>query len=395
MERSPTCLDYWHISVYDCSTVYHSREFNDLWRFKAGDFFGVLLYINNVGALYRMNCLCSINTHAFHKVKAVVAGATVVINSITYQSATVSTYSGALGSGNGIVTGTASTYNVYAFGNISTAGTYVINYTCNTACTIYVLAVGGGGGGTKYNGGGGGGGGVTMLPVTLPIGTGTVNISVGAGGSGTSSTGSMGTNGGNTSVIFGGISITANGGGRGAGSTLTSPANNANTGGSGGGGQGVGCGNGALASGNTTNSDFANSGAPSVSPGYGGGGGGAGASAILMAGGNGIQTLSSLLGIYNFTPSGTSYGTYYWGGGGGGGGGDTTATGGQGGGAGGSGYLCTCTGGTGGISGGGNGVSNTAGNGGANTGGGGGGCVNGANSSGGGGSGIVVIAFPQ
>ena len=46
MERSPTCLDYWHYGVYDYSTVYHTREFNDLWWFKAGDFFGVLLYIN-------------------------------------------------------------------------------------------------------------------------------------------------------------------------------------------------------------------------------------------------------------------------------------------------------------------------------------------------------------
>ena len=77
MERRHTCLDYWHYAVHDHSTVYHSRKFNDLWRSTASDFFGVLLYINNIGRLYRMNCLCSINTHGFHKVNAVVAAGTV------------------------------------------------------------------------------------------------------------------------------------------------------------------------------------------------------------------------------------------------------------------------------------------------------------------------------
>ena len=80
-----------------------------------------------------------------------VSPATVSISSISYGGTTVpsNSYSGALGTTNGIVAGTASTYNVYAFGKSNTLGSstnnYIISYTCYTACVINILAVGGGG----------------------------------------------------------------------------------------------------------------------------------------------------------------------------------------------------------------------------------------------------------
>ena len=107
-----------------------------------------------------MNSLASIHCHGFHKSVSVVYNFT--FNGISYAGTTQGTYSSSLASGNGIVMGTTpdSSYNVYAFGNDSTAGTYVINYTCNTSANVYLLAVGGGGQGGGDQGGGGGAGGL-------------------------------------------------------------------------------------------------------------------------------------------------------------------------------------------------------------------------------------------
>ena len=331
----------------------------------------------------------------------------VVIGTITYGGTAVGSFSGALGTTNGIVAGTASTYNVYAFGRVSTSGTYSINCTCNTASIIYVLAVGGGGGGASFKGGGGGGGGVYMQSVSLAAGAGTINISIGDGGAGSTGQTTIGANGTNTTVGFTAVSgtfssssITAYGGGRGAGSSLSL---NANTGGSGGGGQGD-TGTGVFAAGNTAGgTNYANSGMSRNSAGAsGGGGGGAGASSTNGIGGSGILTSNILFGIRDFTPSGTSYGTYYWGGGGGGGCANTAVgvgNGGIGGGGGGSkdsGYTNANLGGTGGITNGSGCIVFAGGAGGANTGGGGGGgCTETGHSGGAGGSGIVIIAFPM
>ena len=122
--------------------------------------------------------------------------ANVYVNSVTYNSTTPVSYTSSQYSTfnnlstittpatSGIMYGTSTTngvnYNVFAFG--STAYSYTINYTCNSATTIYVMAVGGGGGGASYGGGAGGAGGVVMNPVSLPAGTNqTITITVGAG----------------------------------------------------------------------------------------------------------------------------------------------------------------------------------------------------------------------
>ena len=277
------------------------------------------------------------------------------------------------------ITGVATTndvsYNVYALTSSSTgATTHTISYTCNTPTLCYVLAVGGGGGGSSYAGGGGGADGVVMMPVTLPVGTSTISVSVGNYGVGAVKNG-LGVNGSNTTVNFTATSvqnIIATGGGRGAGSSGTA----GNAGGSGGGGcsqfsaaTGVG------GAGNNANNNFANYGGSYTAASSSSGGGGAGSFGTIGIGGlggnGGIGIKCSLAGIANFTPSGTSYGTYYWGGGGG------------------------TMGGIGGLGGGGNGGTGTtvtAANSVTNTGGGGGGGYNAI--AGNGGSGIVVIAFP-
>jgi len=316
------------------------------------------------------------------------------VNSITYAGTTQGTFSGSLSTGNEIVnaTNTSGTYNVYAFGNISTAGTYVINYTYSGPSNVsaYVLAVGGGGGGGSGPGGGGGGGGVVMLPITFSPSSGTITINVGVGGTGSIANGGSNTNGGNTTVTINTTSgtppsitsIIAYGGGYGGyGSTV------ANTGGSGG---GQGAGNLAAVPGNTSNNNYANAGSTATTSGTSGGGAGA-SSTDNYTGGRGIKC--SLPGIIDFSPSGYSkFGGYYWAGGGGGagwtGGGSVSSVGGLGGGSGSTGGdtngIAAATGGTG--------VNTSSGVGGANTGGGGSGANNIAGGTGG--SGIAVIAFP-
>ena len=98
-------------------------------------------------------------------------------------------------------------YKVLSFTSVSTTTSYTMNYSCATASTIYVLAVGGGGGGGSYVGAGGGAGGVVMLPVTVPPGTNqTVTINVGTAGknatfSNTTLTQTP-TNGGSSTITF-------------------------------------------------------------------------------------------------------------------------------------------------------------------------------------------------
>ena len=96
----------------------------------------------------------------------------IATNSGTYTGNRLSSASNNLQSGDGLLVGTSiysgTNYNVFAFGQTSL--TYTINYTCNTACNISVLAVGGGGSGIGVgtNGGGGGGaGGVAMTTISL------------------------------------------------------------------------------------------------------------------------------------------------------------------------------------------------------------------------------------
>ena len=308
--------------------------------------------------------------------------------------------------------GTATTnginYNVYTFTNTTaTVTSYTINYTALQSTVCYVLAVGGGGGGSSFAGGGGGGGEVVMTPVSINPGTKTITIAVGAGGTGSAGNGYAGSSGigANTTVTFSDASasyltITAYGGGCGGGGNTASGVPTA--GGNGGGSAGSGY-QGGGASGNpyfNTPFMYGNPGGISPSGSYGAGGGGSGSSTITAvssaAAGNGKKCL--LPGIKDFSPSGTSYGTYYWGGGGGGSNAvaNTSSAGGIGGGGGGAQTNTTGTvsGGSSAINSGANGAySNGAGGaGGANTGGGGGGGWNGAG--GNGGSGIVIIAFP-
>jgi len=309
------------------------------------------------------------------------------------------------------VTGTSVTngitYNVYAFR--TTGVSYTVNYSCKSATQIYVLAVGGGGGSGTYYSGGGGGGGVIMTPVSVPSGSGSINISVGAGGSyGAATSSSLGTPGSNTTISFvGNVTtpsiVTAGGGAPGfpyQSGSQTVPLGNGGSGG------GAGYQQTQISANSLNNTDytFANvGGAWGASTGGGGGAGTVGTTGIGInnagTGGNGIQCF--LPGISTFTPSGTPYGTYYWGGGGGGG---CSIGGGGGGGLGGTGYGSNGgSGGVGGISVGGSGSASTGvgaitgGSGGANTGGGAGGANYQQTSSvgGSGGSGIVVIAFPS
>jgi len=339
-------------------------------------------------------------------------------------------------------------FSVYSFQPIylaaGTSATYTITYTCTSARTIYIFAVGGGGGGGTCVGGGGGGGAVVMSSVILPStgsGGNTIAVTVGGGGAGgsgpittaiTSYSASYGGGQGmSSSVTFNdptlsGSSITAAGGGGGGANAN----GNGGAGSSGGGAAGFPLNLAASAGAGTSNQGYnggtaAKSGSAPFTDGAlyatGGGGGGAGSAASGPTGGNGVQinaTTSPI--IADFHPNSIPYSTYYWGGGGGGGGSKNGGSlpngnlkGGKGGGGGGSydyngGFNATGDTNTS-LANGGNGKTNGAqanqyatninaysglgGNGGPNTGGGGGGAYNGI--PGNGGSGIVIIAFPQ
>ena len=307
------------------------------------------------------------------------------------------------------VKGTSTTnginYNVYSFASVSTTTNYTVNYTCNSATTIYVLAVGGGGSGSSSAGGGGGAGGVVMNPISLPAGSSSITISVGAGGASVGN-GAMGINGTNTTVTFTSSTynnITAYGGGPGG-----AVANTTNTSGGSSGGWGWGTTSASTGFPSPPLNQYNNYGNQQGAAGggsntYAGGGGGSGSCGVGANGGNGIQCY--LPGITTFSSSGTSYSTYYWGGGGGGfsgSSGNASGNGGLGGGGGGTNSASGTVGiggiggiNNGGIGGTGNGLNTGTGggSGGTNTGSGGGGTY--TNYSGAGGSGIVIIAFPS
>ena len=316
---------------------------------------------------------------------------TVAVNSYTYQGTAVTTPSGALSSGNGVIKGTATTgattYNVYALGqgrNTSdgaTVNNYVFSYTVNSNTTIYVFAVGGGGSAGHYAGGGGGAGGVYINSsgIAVVAGSGTITVSVGNGGAGLSAaTQAVGNPGTNTTVVFAGTpsttSITASGGAGGKSN------NN---------GAGVGG-----ASGSPTS--FAGGTAVGNAGGGGGGSGFIGANATGGSaggsGGNGIRC-TTVNGVKDFTLASQLVSVWYWGGGGGGSGGDgVPGSGGLGGGGGGAANGAGSGTGGSGIVNGSAGAAGVGGAAGANTG---GGAGSGYTSGGGtGGSGIVIIAMP-
>ena len=355
----------------------------------------------------------------------------IAINSVT-ASASPFTYPVTAADAYGATTTNGTNYNVYSFTSVSTTTSYTMNYSCATASTIYVLAVGGGGGGGSYVGSGGGAGGVVMLPVTVPPGTNqTITINVGTAGKNAifsnQTLTQTPTNGGSSTIIFNATgaaattpaSITALGGDFGN----TGPNSSAQIYGSGGASSGGGTGYGsswyptwtttsASYAAVNTNYNFGNKGGAGYKSGGGnGGGGGAGGAGVDVtsggpgsAGGPGIKC--NLPGINDFTPSGTAYGTYYWGGGGGGGGGagggNYGGNGGIGGGGGGASQGSTFVSANGGNGGGSalNAGANAStvtvdlgGNAGANTGGGGSGSW--VHNGGAGGSGIVLIAIPN
>ncbi len=306
---------------------------------------------------------------------------------------------------------TGTNYNVYSFNTINTS--YIVNYTCNSSTVVNLFCIGGGGQGGQYCGGGGGAGGVIQTSVTLPVGSGTISIIVGAGSGSQGGTIQPALSGYNTTVTFnatGASYIAYGGGGGGTGRAInTAP----KAGGSGGGAAIINT----IGAGFYTNT-VAGQSAAAISAGnigyagagyyfpgknqmiHNGGGGGAGAPApsivynTVPKGGAGM--LCTLDGISQFSPNGTTYGTYYWAGGGGGIMQVAGSGGGSGGiGGGGCGSLANSTrvvGGTGAIN-------NSpvppltgGGGGGVNTGGGGGGFLQ-SGSGGSGGSGIVLIAF--
>jgi hypothetical protein len=262
-------------------------------------------------------------------------------------------------------------------------------------CDILQVAGGGGGGGTR--GGGGGAGGVTYNSSQSLTAT-SYTVQIGAGGIGAigGTPGGLATQGGNTLVTGGTLSLTAaNGGGYGG----TIRINNGSTvgawggsGGSGGGGalslqSGSYTGNGGSATPSGQGYGGGNiytSGEP-YAGGGGGGAGSAGANGTSTTGGNGgtgTPTYSSW-GLVTTTGQNVSGTVYYAGGGGGSTYNNTnTSTGGSGGG--GAGGTSSTLNGAAGV---------------ANTGGGGGGAYNndaGAVYTGGqGGSGIVIIRYPM
>jgi hypothetical protein len=282
-------------------------------------------------------------------------------------------------------------YKVYTF---LSNGTFTIT---GNGTMDYMVVAGGGSGGSDMGGGGGAGGYLAASNVAVSSGTATVTVGLGGTGDNSGVGNRRGWEGGNSSIIGVGLSITALGGGGGASNhdRADNPALRSGVGSGGGGSGGANNNNGSGYGGSqngfgTAGQGFNGAGAgPAWYPGGGGGAGGAGQnnSNNNPKGGIGVQN--------NIT--GTNY---YWAGGGGGAG--YSQCGGEGGeGGGGGGSPCTPAAGTGGLNigqgGQGGGTSTWAntpgGNAGANTGGGGGGGAhyNSNNRGGYGGSGIVVV----
>jgi len=274
--------------------------------------------------------------------------------------------------------GTITNISGYRVHTFTSSASGASGFVPNKSGTVQYLVVAGGGSGGAENDSAGGGAGGFRSSVTgessgggasaesaVTVSASSYSVTVGGGGA----KGYPGANGGNSSFIGTGVSITSIGGGRGgAGGGGSYWANNTYihgaSGGSGGGGDNDGPGSGGAG---TTGQGYA--GGPGSNDGGGGGGAGvAGTTGPISYGGNGVQ--SSI--------NGTT--TYYAGGGGGGGellGGADYGRGGLGGGAAGS-------------------IANSAGNSATTNSGGGGGGVN-ANGTGvyggSGGSGIVIIRY--
>jgi len=300
------------------------------------------------------------------------------------------------------------TYKVHIF---TANGNFAVT-SANSNATVDYLIVGGGGGGGMDMGGGGGGGGVLSGTFNVANNT-TYTVTVGAGGWGAPGGSQFrgdgagpqpgahqftipATNGSNSSVVGGNISLTAVGGGAGGSSYYPyTPGAAGNNGGSGGGASGYS--DGGTRSGGNGTAGQGYAGGTGGGQYYSGGGGGAGGPGI----GSGATTMNATggPGIRNDI-LGTAL---YWGGGGGGSA-YSYAVGGDGGvGGGGGGAVGFTFGGVGyntGNSGGGgrpNSQTNTrGGNAGPSTGGGGGGGshYNATNPGGNGGSGIVILRYP-
>jgi hypothetical protein len=241
---------------------------------------------------------------------------------------------------------------------------------------IEYLAVAGGGGAGRSNGAAGAGAGGLLNGTFSIISKTTISIVVGGGGAAATSTGAKGSNGTNSTIVYG--SVTTIGGG-GSGTESGGTYNSGAVGGSGGGGVRGGSG----AAGTAGQGNAGGSNVSDGSPHYGGGGGG-GAGA---AGTNGSSGGSGNGGIglqFSAWATATSTGDsgYYAGGGAGGSYDQAGAAG---------------SGGTRGTGGGGQGGTNKtteqlAGQ--TNTGGGGGGHGNVGSNGGAGGSGIVILRYP-
>jgi len=284
-----------------------------------------------------------------------------------------------------ITGGTLTSDSTYYYRTFTGNGTLSVT---NAALTADILTIAGGGGGGARAGGGGGAGGVVYTG-SQPLSTNTYSVTVGGPGSGNSvQAGVPGTQGSNSSITGGSLSLTAAVGGGGGGAFAGPPT----TGGSGGGGNDTeGSASWATGASGTTNQGNAG-GTGTGSPNYsGGGGGGAGSpgsnytSTNGGAGGAGTNSYATWLSAITSSMSGVSgwsaatSGGYIAGGGGGG-----TAYG--------------SGNGAGGLGGGGTGANNSAvglTTPPSNTGGGGGGGGYPTTTSSNGGSGIVIVRYTR
>lgn len=332
------------------------------------------------------------------------------VNTITSISSYSSDFQPIVASGGNLAAAAVNgvTYRVHMF---FANGNFVVASANSNATVDYLVVAGGGGGGMDMGGGGGGGG---VLSGTFNVANNTTyTITVGAGGWGAPGGSQFrgdgagpqpgahqftipATNGANSSIVGGNISLTAVGGGAGGSSYYQyTPGPAGNSGGSGGGASGYSDGGTRPGGNGTAGQGFA--GGTGGGQYYSGGGGGAGgpgapsgSTSQMATGGPGIR--NDILGN-----------VYFWGGGGGGSaysysfGGDG-GVGGGGGGAvgntfGGIGYRNGNAGGGGspGVQ-----TNTRGGNAGPNTGGGGGGGshYNATNPGGNGGSGIVILRYP-
>ena len=238
------------------------------------------------------------------------------------STVTYSVYSGSLPSGlslnssTGAITGTApavgssTTYNFTIRATDSQNQDTDRNFSITIASVISIsLVIAGGGGGSSAwsSGGGGGGGGVIQTTTTISPGTAyTITVGLGSTASGAGAPSTL--NGGNSSFIGTGVSLTAIGGGGGGGGAngITVPGG---SGGSGGGGgyqaaQGSGAG-GAGTAGQGNSGGSANSGL-----GGGGGGGAGGAGNYYGASyGGGFNHGTGGDGVLTFLGSGDRIGT--------------------------------------------------------------------------------------